>query len=644
MPVMAQNAMVQFIHNSADIDVRSVDVYANGDSLIGDFEFRKATEFLEVSPGTYTVVIAPGNSTNASDSVIAQVDLTFDAGKKYAVIVNGIYKVNLDAGKYTNPDPVNRNIELTAFVIPDVQDVAVDPAKVEFMVFHGSTDAVAVDVLTGGLPLVNDLDYGQNTPYVAVDPGQYQLDITPADDNLTVLASFDVDLTTLAGQSAVVFASGFLTPADDEGGKALGLFAALATGEVVEFPIIVVLPVGPWKNMGVCSEWQFESEFEDETTINQAHGVAVDKFGKVWSGSYGAVGIRVRYPNGTEAAFSPINEVTINSEVITLNDGNCRGMATDHEGNILYCKGSTLLKINSETGEGMAKWDGPGSLLAPSVDNEGFIYVGKVVGVSPINVIDPTTFELVQEIVLPGAPSYARGAVVTPDGKGIWSGDLGGSGGPLYNWTSEDLVTYTKTDSIYTNSDAEMIFIVQRTTIDWGPGGTMWVSHDNAYAAGDNSPNGLFVFDFNKMEYCFLPSPDVADVGNGPRGVAFSPSGDTAYVASFNAHKVWRFVRKETGVEAARLAEIPTKYDLGQNYPNPFNPTTIIPFSIVKQGLVELKVYDVLGREVKTIINQQMSSGNYKVIFDGSNLASGVYYYRLSVNGVILNKQMTLVK
>ena len=78
--------------------------------------------------------------------------------------------------------------------------------------------------------------------------------------------------------------------------------------------------------------------------------------------------------------------------------------------------------------------------------DEGFIYVGKVVGVSPIAVIDPVTFELTQEIELAGAASYARGAVVTPDGKGIWAGDLGGSGGPLYNWTSEDLVTYTKTD------------------------------------------------------------------------------------------------------------------------------------------------------------------------------------------------------
>ena len=231
------------------------------------------------------------------------------------------------------------------------------------------------------------------------------------------------------------------------------------------------------------------------------------------------------------------------------------------------------------------------------------------------------------------------------NGKGIWSGDLGGSGGPLYNWTSQDLVTYTKTDSIYTNTDAQIIFTTQRTTIDWGPNGTMWVSHDNAYAAGDNSPNGLFVFDFNKMEYRFLPSPAVAaGVGNGPRGVAFSPSGDTAYVCAFNASKVWRFVREETSVEATRLSEVPTKYDLGQNYPNPFNPATIIPFSVVKQGLVELKVYDVLGREVKMIINQQMSSGNYNAIFDGSNLASGVYYYRLSVNGVILKKRMMLVK
>jgi len=89
---------------------------------------------------------------------------------------------------------------------------------------------------------------------------------------------------------------------------------------------------------------------------------------------------------------------------------------------------------------------------------------------------------------------------------------------------------------------------------------------------------------------------------------------------------------------------VPSAYELGQNYPNPFNPTTTIPFTLIKRGLVELKVYDILGREVMTLINRPMETGYHRFLFDGSNLASGVYYYRISVNGTVKAKRMTLVK
>jgi hypothetical protein len=69
---------------------------------------------------------------------------------------------------------------------------------------------------------------------------------------------------------------------------------------------------------------------------------------------------------------------------------------------------------------------------------------------------------------------------------------------------------------------------------------------------------------------------------------------------------------------------------LSQNYPNPFNPTTKIQFTIVHRQLTIVKVFDLLGREVTTLVNEVKSPGTYTVEFDGSNLASGVYFYRLS--------------
>ena len=90
--------------------------------------------------------------------------------------------------------------------------------------------------------------------------------------------------------------------------------------------------------------------------------------------------------------------------------------------------------------------------------------------------------------------------------------------------------------------------------------------------------------------------------------------------------------------------EIPENYRLEQNYPNPFNPTTNIKYSIPKDLEVSLKIYDVLGNEVSTIVNGFMKAGVYNAEINGSNLASGVYFYTLKTNEFISTKKMLLIK
>jgi hypothetical protein len=89
---------------------------------------------------------------------------------------------------------------------------------------------------------------------------------------------------------------------------------------------------------------------------------------------------------------------------------------------------------------------------------------------------------------------------------------------------------------------------------------------------------------------------------------------------------------------------IPTVYSLSQNYPNPFNPVTKINFAIPKQGLVTLKIYDVLGREVRTLVSEVKTPGNYAVDFNGAELSSGVYFYRLQSADFTDIKRMMLIK
>ena len=83
---------------------------------------------------------------------------------------------------------------------------------------------------------------------------------------------------------------------------------------------------------------------------------------------------------------------------------------------------------------------------------------------------------------------------------------------------------------------------------------------------------------------------------------------------------------------------------LKQNYPNPFNPSTVIQFQVASRGFVSLKVYDVAGREVATLVNENKSPGNYSVVFDAGNLASGMYVYRLEAGSFRAARKMLVTK
>ena len=106
-----------------------------------------------------------------------------------------------------------------------------------------------------------------------------------------------------------------------------------------------------------------------------------------------------------------------------------------------------------------------------------------------------------------------------------------------------------------------------------------------------------------------------------------------------------------TDVKREKSLTIPSEFNLSQNYPNPFNPTTKIKYSIPAVGSADLrsqqtmlKVYDILGREVATLVNQNQQPGNYEVTFNATGLASGVYYYRLSANSNIKTNKMILIR
>ncbi len=227
-------ARVQVIHNAADPGAATVDIWINGARAIDDFAFRAATPYIDLPAETNLEIgVAPGASTMASQA-LATFDVTLDEGGTYVVIANGVLN---PAAFESNPN--GRATGFTLLVKEMAREAALASGQVEFFALHGATDAPVVDVIARGVAtLVPDAGYGDMTGYLGVPAGDYTLDVTPGGDNGTIVASFRADLRGLAGGAAVVFASGFLSPANDQNGPAFGLFAALPNGTVVAFPAI----------------------------------------------------------------------------------------------------------------------------------------------------------------------------------------------------------------------------------------------------------------------------------------------------------------------------------------------------------------------------------------------------------------------
>jgi len=115
--------------------------------------------------------------------------------------------------------------------------------------------------------------------------------------------------------------------------------------------------------------------------------------------------------------------------------------------------------------------------------------------------------------------------------------------------------------------------------------------------------------------------------------------------ASNLIEKILVWLEGTTSVEEeVKESSVPKSYSLTQNYPNPFNPTTTIEYSIPQDEFMSLKVYNILGKEVKTLVNKKQAAGNYEVLLDGSQLASGIYLFKLQVGSFVDVKKLIVLK
>jgi photosystem II stability/assembly factor-like uncharacterized protein len=120
---------------------------------------------------------------------------------------------------------------------------------------------------------------------------------------------------------------------------------------------------------------------------------------------------------------------------------------------------------------------------------------------------------------------------------------------------------------------------------------------------------------------------------------------DNDYIyAGISGSGIWRYSLAKMQTDELFANELPTNFSLMQNYPNPFNPTTNVQFSIPNVQFVTLKVFDILGKEVATLVNEKLNAGTYEATFNALQYPSGVYFYRLITDGFIETKKMLLIK
>jgi PKD repeat protein len=151
-------------------------------------------------------------------------------------------------------------------------------------------------------------------------------------------------------------------------------------------------------------------------------------------------------------------------------------------------------------------------------------------------------------------------------------------------------------------------------------------------------------------DWSFPGAATLSSVEQNPQNIVYnSPGVYEVTLTSTNAlgsDSLTKFcyIKVDQATFTADETVLPNKFELLQNYPNPFNPNTRIQYTIVSKEFVTIKVYDLLGKEVATLVNNELSTGIYEVEFDGSNLPSGIYIYKLAAGNYTLARKMMILK
>jgi photosystem II stability/assembly factor-like uncharacterized protein len=371
------------------------------------------------------------------------------------------------------------------------------------------------------------------------------------------------------------------------------------------------------------ANWDVYNTSNSDLPSNTVLSVAIDGSGTKWIGTG---------DDGGLALFDGINWTVHN----TTNSG----LPSDYVASIAIDESSNKWIATLDDG-GLAKFDGanwdvyntsnsdiPSNYVySVVIDGSGKKWIGTADGLAEFDGTDWRVYDTSNS----GLPSNYVASIAIDGSGNKWIGTGLNFFPPIFG---EGLVLFDGTDwTVYNTSNCELpsnhVFSI---AIDGN--GNKWI--------GTRSDGGLGKFDgtnwtvFNTYN-SGLPYNQVNSIVIDGRGNKWIGTGGG--LAVYNQGGII------TSVQGKHIiSPIPSQFELEQNYPNPFNPTTAIRYSTSKLSFVSIKVYDVLGKVITTLVNEEKPAGNYEVEFNASNLSSGVYFYRLQAGSYVEIKKMMLMK
>ena len=223
----------------------------------------------------------------------------------------------------------------------------------------------------------------------------------------------------------------------------------------------------------------------------------------------------------------------------------------------------------------------------------------------------------------------------------------------------QDSISYDIIDSLYIKNIGSADLIIDSIKVNHGYGYRVNIKLPDStldFILINFEPTEKITVNPQDSIQVFFSNPDLCPICKTNRLEEFFTDSVTFHSNSINNPKYIVLIQGDGYTDVNESKKNPEEFRLFQNYPNPFNPTTTIKYQIPNNkyqksnfilhnsDIVSLKIYDILGEEVATLVNKQQKPGTYQVTFDTSNISSGVYYYQLKVGSFIETKKMILLR